>query len=208
MKFYLNIFALLITTSIYSQSNDIELLDRNEDGIVYIDAKNNSDNDIEVKLTLTFSGMSADKESPITELVPKNSTKQLAALTMTGGPASYNTSLSYSIKTTASANRSDMNTTPIITNTDLVIPQQGILVFSKNGCGRCTFAHNHLTNNNIKFKEINISENDENSQFFWKTLKESGFTGNSVQTPVIVVDGKVHTKIKDLKGFLNSISEN
>ena len=91
---------------------------------------------------------------------------------------------------------------------DLVIPKKGILVFSKNGCGRCTYAHNYLEKNKLDFKEINISTSSANKDFFWDTLRKSGFNKRTVKTPVLVVDGKVHSHLPDLKGFLKDLKAN
>jgi glutaredoxin len=208
MKYLFLSLSLLFYFQSFSQTKEIEVSERNENGLIFLDCSNDSDKEIEVKITLTLTGIESSTPSPIIATIPAKGNKELTSLKMTGGPASYSYNVSYTVRTTSQPEVSsrDSKNTAIVTNTSLQIPEKGILVFSKNGCGRCTYAHNFLEDNEVDFKEINISENDENSDFFWSTLKNSGFSGNSVQTPVIVVDGKVHTKLKDLKGFLKSIS--
>ena len=82
--------------------------------------------------------------------------------------------------------------------------RKGVVVFSKDGCGKCQYAVKYLKENNIQFQEINISKSEDDQSLMWKMLMEDGFADTYVQTPVILVNGKANYNM-DLKAFLATL---
>lgn len=60
-----------------------------------------------------------------------------------------------------------------------------IKVYSKPNCVRCEMAKRYLQDKNVKFKEINVFEDNEALAM----LRDKGY----VQMPVVVVKGEFHT---------------
>ncbi|MBK8701650.1 MAG: glutaredoxin [Saprospiraceae bacterium] len=122
------------------------------------------------------------------------------------GNANYGISYKYYKKSTKPAT----NITPMSSTAAASMPEsratrpdlgKGIVIFSKDGCGKCAYAIKYMKEKNLTFKEINISANEADKKLMWDTLLSGGFSGTSVQTPVIMVDGKVHYNM-DIKSFL------
>ena len=65
----------------------------------------------------------------------------------------------------------------------------------------------YFVKNQIDFQFINISDNDENRQLMWKTIRNGGENLQRVSTPVILVEGKVYHHFKDLKQFLKTLKK-
>lgn len=83
--------------------------------------------------------------------------------------------------------------------------EEGLIVFSKNRCGRCARTVEFLRSNHIPFTDKNISDNPEDKEQMTKLMFSNGFEGGRFTTPVIVVDGKVHYNIKNLGRFLSGL---
>ncbi len=212
LKLLILSLSMFLLSNISAQEKPIMVTEKsNDDGSITLIAHNSSNSPIEVEIALTLRGITASKEAPIVEMVDGQGSKEMVTLKQTGSPASYSYSTSYSVRHMEPMNEGTNETrgseVSIHSTDELIIPEKGIIVFSKNGCGRCTYAHNYLAKNNVDFKEINISTKSENADFFWDTLRKSGYNKKSVQTPVIVVDGKVHTKMSNLKEFLRQLAK-
>ena len=83
--------------------------------------------------------------------------------------------------------------------------KEGIVVFSKKGCSRCKITNDYLITNNIDYTYLNTTNNTDYNRLMWSMLKENNFKGKSVLMPVILVDGKLFTNFKNLKGFLATL---
>jgi len=72
-----------------------------------------------------------------------------------------------------------------------------VKVYSTNWCTYCKMAKDFLTENKIKFEDINIQENPEAAQ---EMIEKTGQTG----VPVIQIDGKIVIgfNIEELKKIL------
>ena len=88
---------------------------------------------------------------------------------------------------------------------DGVSLNKGIVIFDKQGCARCDQTIGYLTKNNKAYQSLNISENSFYKNLMWDVLTASGYRGQTVQTPVILVDGAVSFGHEDLSAFLMSL---
>ncbi|MEM8765483.1 MAG: glutaredoxin family protein [Bacteroidota bacterium] len=83
--------------------------------------------------------------------------------------------------------------------------ESGIVVFSKNGCTRCTYATDYLNRNKVDFTLLNISTSPAYAEYMWDKLHEQGHLGNRIQTPVIMVEGTVSHSHENLKQFVKDL---
>lgn len=60
-----------------------------------------------------------------------------------------------------------------------------ITVYSKPNCMQCEFSKKYLNDKGVKFKEINVFEDDE----ALKMLRDEGYS----QMPVVDINGERHT---------------
>ena len=60
-----------------------------------------------------------------------------------------------------------------------------ITVYSKPNCMQCEFAKKYLNDKDVKFKEINVFEDEESLAM----LRDEGYS----QMPVVDVNGEFHT---------------
>lgn len=91
--------------------------------------------------------------------------------------------------------------------TDYTKLNDGVIIFDKNECSRCEQTILYCVENNIDFKLLNISENEKNEILMWQVLEAVGYKGETVQTPLILVNGEVTYNHEDLDGFLKTLKE-
>ena len=213
IKGFLLTILVGFTQFIAAQNNPIELNEVTSEGKITIEAKNSSDQAIDLTLSFTLQGMESSNGKVVTKTVPAHGTTTMSVLSRKGGPASYSYKSSYRMSQIMD-DATAMPEEPLddvknykSQDVTLDIPEKGIVVFSKRGCGRCTYTTKYFDEKGVPYKELNISDDKKTSDFFWSTLRKNGFANGSVQTPVIVVDGKVNYKIRDLKGFLEETAK-
>ena len=78
-----------------------------------------------------------------------------------------------------------------------------IVVFTKKGCSRSKKTIDYLNFNNIKFIELNTTDNKENAEIMWKKINLT--KPISITYPVIVINNKLTHSHKDLDLFLKQI---
>ena len=82
---------------------------------------------------------------------------------------------------------------------------EGIVIFDKNECSRCERTIAYCIENNLDFKLLNISGSEDNAILMWQLLEQMGYEEETVQTPVIIVNGKVTYNHEDLDLFLEAL---
>jgi len=81
---------------------------------------------------------------------------------------------------------------------------EGIVIFDDIECTRCSYATSFMMEHNIDFKIVNISDDKENLNLMWNTIRAKGKSMN-VKTPVIMVDGELSHSHEDLQQFLKGL---
>jgi glutaredoxin len=169
-------------------------------------AKNNKKEYFVVEFNVEGTGFTTDKSNNKVKVVVKPLAKQeLITITPTpGSTTSYSMGFKYYPGTMVTTTAGDGSIIEKEESASITMDElnKGITLFSKDGCGRCTFAAKYLTENKIVYKEVNISKNKADQRVMWEVLEKAGMQGTSVQTPVIVVDGKVNYQVSDLQSFL------
>ncbi len=181
-----------------AQSKDVELIKTENGQEVTYAAKSLSRETLILELNITGTGITTNVSMPSKIELKPFEKKEAVKITL-GESASYN--VSYKIIKTNTGAKTSMVKTEKKNRPDL---EKGIVVFSKDGCGKCTYAKNFLKEKGKPFTELNISQNEEDQNYMWQKLQDAGFSGGSVQTPVIMIDGKINYNM-DLKLFLADI---
>ncbi|MBP6398864.1 MAG: glutaredoxin [Saprospiraceae bacterium] len=199
------LLSLFIATTMGAQKNDIDLLKTESGNEITYYAKSNVREAMTLEMNVEGTGFTSSVALPA--VVDLKSYEKKLILKITLDPSgNSNYSVSYkSYKKGAGG--------PKITSVDAKVSEpkaerpglkKGIVVFSKDGCGKCQYAVKYLKENNIQFQEINISKSEDDQSLMWKMLMEDGFADNYVQTPVILVNGKANYNM-DLKAFLATL---
>lgn len=188
----------------YGQSKEIEVVQNHTNGETIIFIKNNSTERKEVTLNISGSGFEKVK-TPIVKLVDKNETIEFVTL-----KPSSNKSITFSLNYTYISKPEDKET-KITTDknesqTSELKPDlsKGVILFSKNGCSRCSWAINYLNENDIKYTNLNVTENQEYHALMWQKLSENKVT-SAVTMPVVIINGKLTHSHKDLDSFLKKL---
>lgn len=204
MKTLLFTLALLFAVLSSFAQEHVKILKTQIDGGTKIYAKNLSENEVNLSITFELVNANMDKQQPVEASIPANDSILVTTIQQTNKNEkwSYKIQYSYTIKTPKLA------TTDILEHPSIqaatIIDTNTLVVFTKNGCGRCNLTINHLNSNNIKYTEYNTS-NDANNLALWKTLEAAGFEGNTIKMPVIISNNETFYNIKDLVGFLKTL---
>jgi len=78
-----------------------------------------------------------------------------------------------------------------------------IIVYTKEGCGRCKYVEGYMKENKIKHKKLSVA-NKENQRAMWTLLQKDGLKG-SVTMPVVLIGKKLYYNMKDLKSFVGKL---
>ena len=197
---FLLVLTLGITSFGFSQAKEVELLKSEEGNVITYYAKSGTREPMTVEMTVEGTGFTTSVPMPAIANLKAFEKQEIVKITLDPSGAS---SYSVSYKQYKTGQNPGKISAPK-TVADRPEHKKGIVIFSKHGCGKCTYAVNNLKERSIPFTEINISKNEDDENYFWKVLKDAGFNGSSVQTPVIMIDGKVHYDM-DIRSFVAGI---
>lgn len=205
MRITLTFLSFFAVAMLMAQKNDIDLLKTESGNEITYYAKSNVREAMTLEMNVEGTGFACSV--PLPAIVDLKSYEKKLILKLTLDPSgNSNYSVSYkSYKKGAGG--------PRITSVDAKVTEakpdrpelkKGVVVFSKDGCGKCQYAVKYLKENNIQFQEINISKSEDDQSLMWRMLVEDGFADTYVQTPVILVNGKAHYNM-DIKSFLPTL---
>ena len=205
MKTVTYILIILFTLNLtIAQKKTIEFSTVKTERKLSIYGSNNVDEDLEITLSINNIKMLKGYTGPITKLVKANSKTLFIELSYTYDI--YNYELSYTYKkpqTEVQKAISNFDKEAHILKDHSKI-NEGIVVFTDDGCGMCRMVTNYLVGNKIDFKIIDLASNKENQKLMWKTIKEKG-ASMKVKLPVVVVNGEISHSHTDIKAFLESL---
>ncbi len=204
MRKLILVAILFCVNLLMAQKNEVDLLKSEMGNEVTYYAKSNVREAMTVEINIEGSGFTCNVPLPAKIDLKSYEKKFLIKLTLDpSGNSSYSVSYRTYKKATPPSG-------PQITGTESKVsmgPQdrtelkKGIVVFSKDGCGKCQYAINYLKEKKIPYQELNISKSEADQKYMWQVLMENGFKDSSVQTPVIMVNGKAHYNM-DIKAFM------
>ncbi len=197
------LLAIGFSTMVFSQK-DVEILKAENGSVITYYAKSNVKGPVSVEFGLEGQNFTTSVSMPVKTELKSLEKKELVKITM-GEGASYQVSFKY-MKGAVGQGAPSIPTTTANSEGSKERPEllKGIVIFSKDGCGKCEFAKSTLKQKGKTFTELNITKNEADADYMWKKLQDGGFSGGSVQTPVIMIDGKVYFNM-DLNVFLKDI---
>ncbi len=152
----------------------------------------------EVTIRITESKGLRDNKRPITKTVPSNSEAILKKVPIVGSKYSYR----YEKKIAISEAYKKEQWEQLNDHSKI---NEGIVVFNRNSCGRCTYTTDYLIENGVSFKIVDISTSKKNQALLNHILSEKGIRG-SYRTPIILVNGELSYSHKNLERFLKQLS--
>ncbi|MGK0391519.1 MAG: glutaredoxin [Maribacter sp.] len=190
-------FPLILLISVFCLLNitaqSLHLTEKKSGNEISIICNNPSSKDFELTFTYGISGFNADRSSPVVQVVKAGGKSKIVTFTgIPGVSGTYKMSYSYTEISKGTLPASSAASTNM----------NGIHVFSKSGCSRCSYVLSDLEKNNVAFKDHNTDNSDVDNRLMWKMLYRAGFKGNSISMPVVVVDNKVYYNIPNLKNLL------
>ena len=209
-------FFIMMTSLLFAQNKDVEVYEKKEGDKVIVMARNTGKTEYAVKVTITSEGMDVAPSPIVQATIPGGYMKELATLKPRPGELwsyGYDVSIMQTVaKTTpkspdapvaTSQNTSAELTTQINQQpNEASLSDAAIILYSKAGCGRCTFAKKQLNSLGIQYLEIDTKSNSPEVPNMWAQMRNQGFKGGSVTMPVIRVNGQYHYDIKDIEGFV------
>lgn len=209
-QFLLILIAVIFYTVANAQEKkDIELFQTENGNEISFAVKNHLRDFMTVELSVTGTGFTCNV--PLPAIIDLKSYEKKDAIKLTLAPSgssysisykSYKTSQKHLSETPTTSQNSTLEKNSRAATTDL---NKGIVLFTIDGCGRCAQALSYFKNENIPFKEINVSQSKEDEQKMWEILVNAGFADTSIQTPVVLVDGKAYYNMPDMTSFLQGL---
>lgn len=85
--------------------------------------------------------------------------------------------------------------------------ETGLVVFSKDGCPRCSYTTDYLIRKKVDFTLLNISQNEAYNQYMWDKLKAQGQDSKDIRTPIIMVNNVLSHSHQDLNRFVKQLAK-
>ncbi len=202
MRMFLVVFCSFLSTFTAVAQNDIDLTEERKGNEVLVYAQNNRNEAVELTISADIKGFTTNITFPYKVKINANSKVLAFTLIETKGVEnSYHFNLSYSIPKQIIGEGAVSDKTRF---TDIELNPSIVNIFTKDGCGRCAFAVKYLTDNKIKFNELNTTVHHPNNALMFDKLEAAGFKGGSVTMPVIVYKDKVYYNMQDMAAILKS----
>lgn len=205
MKSLIWYFFLMISTSIYSQIKEVEILSKESKDGIDLYARNNSSDTVEATIDVQITGFKRTKGSnpAVIKLVPGVEVYFSSLIMPSGIECAYQTSVSY--KKTGPKTIKEAGEGTARRFTSIQLNPVKVNVFTQDGCGRCAFVVNYLETNKIPYTELNTTIHSPNQDLMFDQLEKAGFKGNSIKMPVVVFKDKTYYDIKDLEKFVEGL---
>lgn len=195
-----------LSISLFAQDHPVRIdIEKGEKSIKFY-AVSDLNETQQVELTLTEKKGLKGYTKPVVKNVAPGERKLLLTTTFSGA-YKYNTSYRWAPNPTKVEQQAKAEMLADKVLKDFGDIKTGIVVFEKNNCSRCNMSTSYLLDNDIEFKMIDVSEgNSDGNRLMWDLIKADGHkAGQSILTPVFLVDGKLSHTHKDLQGFLKSL---
>lgn len=186
-----------------AQSDIIKISSERTENIIKIYAENTANESYNVELNIISTGFKHTKACPIVTAIQAGEKQYMTTLiSKKGEKASYSVSMKFA-PTHPTSGLKTSEVASEISNRDV---SKGIIVFSKDGCGRCKSVDKFLKDHNVEFTDLNITKNPNDASLMWQQLAADGYTGKSIQTPVFIVNGTMYYNLPDYNQLLKSLA--
>jgi glutaredoxin len=155
----------------------------------------------EIVLELTVTNLKGYK-GPITKLVNANDSILMAQLNYEQGTKwNYKYSFNYLSKPTEAEIALQDEELKKNTLAKFEEYKEGIVLFYKDGCSRCSFVTLYMLEHGINFKLLDVTSDEENDQLMWDMIKFENPDIARITMPVFLINGKFSYNIENLKNF-------
>jgi len=206
----------MIPFFLFAQEKQAELITEEIENGIVLHGKNNLDETITFIVEITSVGYGLKKLHTVSKRIPANAEVELIKMhSRPNRSCSYSATYKYTTSKTRTVNvtenktSSETHSVRVVNEQEINTPlnaapisNKGIVVYSKDGCGRCEYVTNYLKLYEIPFTDRNITNDRSASDEMSKLLFEEGFEGGTFKTPVVTIDGEVFYNIPNIKEFV------
>lgn len=195
--------VLGIKTAAFSQKNGVIIIEEKTDKRHLIYAKNTTNEIRSVFLKVTPIGYRRTANRPVIKTIPPHTKSLLTTLIPL-----KNTPNSYTYIYTANKEQKNLTVNRVKPAKELNLSEvikNEIVIFTTDDCKKCVQLIGSLKNKRIKYREININQNNRFYVYAWKLLEEKGYNTKSILLPIASIKGKIITTIRDMDSFISQI---
>lgn len=194
--FYYILMAVLGFNLLYAQDNGLVILEENTKTHYEFKAYNPLSDPIEITFELKdVSGLDYNSEQVVKLIQPQDTTVILKLK-----KTSNNIGFLMSYQQILIPNK-------LYDPEDFTKYETGIVVFSKDGCPRCSYTTDYLIRKKVDFTLLNISQNEAYNQYMWDKLKAQGQNSKVIRTPIIMVNNVLSHSHQDLNWFVKQLAK-
>lgn len=206
MKFIFSLLTLLLFQNLSSvQAQDIQVFERKDGKKNIVVARNIGKIGYTVTIKVTSTGMNVTPSATVEAQLPPGTMKDMVTIEPIPGEAwSYSYEASYQ-EIVANQPKTATGAPTGPGSSASILPEEAMIVYTKEGCGRCAMVKKDLTFRGIEFTEVDVNGTSPEVTHMWDQLRSMGYAGASITLPVVRLDGKYHYNIPDLKSFLSKI---
>lgn len=208
MKRFFFLFALLFSSCIIAQKNDIQItIQETEEGLVFT-AINDTEVQHEVTLTIAFQNLMG-YDGPVTQIVPAKDSVQITKLSFQENkPWLYETSYTYTPIPTREETAEQNEQVKQELFSFLGTEKNPIIVFYGEGCSRSEYAKEMLEKKKIRFKYLNTTKNEHFNKVMFELLRLEKPNITRVQFPVFLVNNELDYDIENLRWYIKELASN
>ena len=81
-----------------------------------------------------------------------------------------------------------------------------LVIFTKKECEKFAILIKKLEEKHITYREINADNRNRFYDYFWSRLRKDGFAQQTINVPVVVLNGNLEYLIKDVAVILKKIT--
>ena len=210
LKTCISIFIFLNTlffTNILAQEKPVYLVEdvQKKRTIIYVQNDTNSDKSVFLKINPI--GYRRSAQRPIIKNIPANSKVQMLILIpFTDQKSSYTYDLIVNNELeNITANRKKRTPKKVPPQT---VSKFKLFVYTSPNCKRCDTLRQKLKEKEVKFLEVDINgkNNLPISSFFWRKMKDQGYTRENIELPFVKTNKRLFYPIENLDEFVENIT--
>ncbi len=198
------IFVLLVSlciTPLFSQEKQIEIVEEDKPGRLFLYGLNKTEKDLDVTITVEGTNFRQSKSVPRPVRIPAASKVLLTNLMVERGKkANYTYKLEVSDSLSRRAMRREFEAIKID-------PKQKVIVYIPENCNSCDSLVANLDRSRYNYTAHRFSEKPELKAQLAPAFSNSTVKIDSLTTPIISLNGTLHVKIEDYEQLLEELNK-
>jgi glutaredoxin len=199
--FYLLLFILVCSGSIFAQENTVEIEEQLTNNRLSLYAVNENLQELDVMITISGTNFRQSKSKPRLIRVPATSKVLLKTIMVDRGKTA-NYTYDLIVKDSLSRRALKKQFENIKIN-----PKKSIVVYSPANCVLCDSLVSTLNKSPYRYKYFSLSENPDINKQLKMAFTNTKVTYDSIQNPIISLNGVLHSEIKDFDQLLEEINK-